>query len=244
MKNLLLTIAFCAFFIGNIFSQNEKSRNWAVEMGGSTGQLFSKIIYAPTNLDTTIYHNWTKFRPMPTVKISRTFNTSGTIHSTIQTFVGFSVIGTETDWEEPTSITATNLPEVPFFIREPENTYYYIPSLEMGSFFNFPIKNFEIGVGLKGQYHLKLWTNDHYLKTEVTSMNPTIYTSENVYYDLTTVFTRLSVDAGLRVQYNFNRFFMATEGWYGMTNISKFQYDGIDYRQNETNVRLMVGYRF
>jgi hypothetical protein len=244
MKNLLFTIIICLFFVGNAFGQNEENRKWSVEIGGSTEQLFSKTVYAPTNFDTTIYRNSTKIRPMPTVKITRAFNNSGTIRSNIQAFVGFSIIGTETSSENPTHLFATNLPEVPFFINEMENKYYYIPSLEMGSFFNFPIKNFQIGVGLKGQYHLKLWTNDHYLKATITSTNPVVYTSENVYYDLETMFTRLSANAGFRVQYSLNHFLIAAEGWYGMTNISKFEYDGIDYRQYETNVRLMVGYQF
>jgi hypothetical protein len=244
MKNLIFTITLCVFFIGNAFGQNEENRKWSVEIGGSTGQLFSKTVYAPTNFDTTVYRNWTKVRPMPTVKLTRTFNTSRIIRSNIQAFVGFSVIGTETNAENFTNLSATNLPKVPFFIQETGNKYYYIPSLEMGSFFNFPIKNFQIGVGLKGQYHLKLWTNDYYLKGEIVSTNPLIYNTENVYYDLKTMFTRLSADAGFRVQYNWNRFLIAAEGWYGMTNISKFEYDGIDYRQNATNVRLMIGYRF
>lgn len=244
MKNLLFTITLCLLFIGNIFGQNEENRKWLVEIGASAGQLFSKTVYAPTNFDTTVYRNWTKVRPMPVVKISRTFNISRMFNSNIQSFVGFSVIGTETGLENPTHLFATNLPNVPFFIQEKRNKYYYIPSLEMGSFLNFSIKNFQIGVGLKGQYHLKLWTNDHYLKGEIVSTNPIILNSENVYYDLETIFTRLSADAGLRVQYPCNRFIIAAEGWYGMTNISKFEYDGIDYRQNETNMRLMIGYRF
>jgi len=241
MKNLIFTKLLFLTILGSLYGQTEKSPVWSVEIGASYGQLYSNVVYDKMSLDTTIHRSWTKFRPMPVFKVTRSFETKGIINSTIQPFISFSVIGTETDWEE--TLLGSNSPNVPFFINAEAYTYYYIPSIEVGSFWNFAIQDFEIGLGIKGQTHLKLWTNDHYLNVQTTS-EPFVFNSENVFFTRKTMYRLLSANFGGKVQYNFNRFLIAIEGWYGFTNLSKLDLNGLEYREMETNFRLMVGYKF
>lgn len=241
MKNLLLILIFCSLFIGNTFGQNEENRKWLVEIGGSTGQLFSKMTYDDTNIDSTIAYNSIKFQPKLVFRISRKIKTTKTAHSYIKLFIGTSIIGTETE-KQQSIFNLTNL-GTPTTITE--SVYYFIPNVELGALLNYPIGNIDIEVGIKGQRHLDLSTNHYYILSRmVTVGNMEQMTREKRIYQLENLFSKYSANAGFRVQYNLNRFLIAAEGWYGITNLSKLELNGINYRQNETNVRLMFGYKF
>ena len=246
MKNLLFTITFCFLFIANIFSQNEKNRKWSVEIGGVYSQLHHNLHIQNIGLDTSFLTHFVAFKPLPSVRIARTF----AVHQafSIDPFIGFAIIGNETNFMQIKRSENDFIILQNGFSFEHEKVYYFIPSLELGAFIKFPLNKFDLAFGIKGQQHLKLITN-HYKMVVPEPLTPqnmnTIHFAD---VRLNELFIQRSMSTGVHFRYNFERLFISSDIWYGINNLlidtNTSLVKSVFSSMYETNVRLMIGYRF
>ena len=116
---------------------------------------------------------------------------------------------------------------------------FWINALSGGSFIQYKVSTFNIGAGIKYNYHISA-ANRHY--GYINDIIGTDRTWEKEDADF--MFTKGSVDGGIRAEYNITKHFLVSaEGWFGFTSLEKSSSDkNIDIRQN--HYRIMFGYRF
>ena len=240
MKNLFLTLIFCSLFIGNLFCQNEKERNWSVEIGFGITEFQTETYFK--DADTTFYGTFGNSALTPTLRLSRKFQLSKNEKFSIQPFVGFTILGTNNNARE--EISRFKMDTTVYFVME-DGGSYHIPSLEVGTFFNYTNGKLSFQLGIKSQYHLTVYGSYplDYSPNRIR-INPHVSPDSNDLKYEKEPLSNFSANAGLRVQYDFNQFLIAAEGWYGLTNLSVSEADWYENEIHENNIRLMFGYRF
>jgi hypothetical protein len=237
MKNLLLTVTLCSFFIGNLFGQNEKGRNWTMEIGGTKSYMNSTVTIINTNEVYTARLNYSNL--LPTFRINRNIHFQKNTFS-IQPFIGVSIIGMSRG-KMNANVFQIDTSIYFFSINRATVRMHY---LELGSFLNYRIKNFDIQLGLKGQYLLLYRANitlDY--SPQRVRLIPTPSPDNSELEPSTKNLAHFSANAGLRIQYHWKRFTIATEYWQGITDLSLAETNWFENDAYENNIRLMFGYK-
>lgn len=237
MKNLLFTTLICLLFSINIFCQNEKARNWSVELGGVKSYISSEMIIPASDLEHKAKLN--NSRLLPSLRLTRNINIKKSRFS-VKPFLGLSVIGASSGTIDNKNF---QLDTTTYYLST--RTAFRMYYSELGSFISYSIKNFNFQFGIKGQYLLTyqgIFTLD--LVPQRVRLAPTpAADSRELSYEGDRL-ADFSANAGLRIQYNWKRFSIATEYWQGLTDLSSAQGNWFTNDVYENNLRLMVGYQF
>lgn len=111
-------------------------------------------------------------------------------------------------------------------------------NLELGFMGLYTVSKFQVGLGTKLNYHFE-FERRYYYENRQDGHNG--WQTNNPSY----LFNNWSFDAGLRVEYPvYRKFVLATEGWFGLKNLSKIANAERDIFVKQNHFRLLLAYRF
>lgn len=166
----------------------EKNRNISVILSG--GITYS-MLHWTTKSEGNLNRKTFSIKPAFNVRLLRRFN-----KFSLEPFIGYTVFGGKSNKEE----------------NDYEDQYWFY-SLEYGSVFMYKLPLFDIGIGLKGNTHIK--SISRYYGSLYADNNGAEWERE----DWTNEFPRASLDLGITMQYSYNRFLVGTEIWGSLTNL-------------------------
>jgi hypothetical protein len=193
-----------------VYSQSVLS-GFGIEIGGGHNQLFCHVPGLSDQI-IEIDGNRTDLSFTPTIRINYKWDMTPTILGI--TFFGYDQFGGK---------------------GKRVNGYedqLWFNALECGGIGMYSISSFAFGVGLKVNYHLKV--TDRWIGSIYRPLSANDSWNE---LDVTSLFSRLSFDAGARASYNYQHFSISLESWFGILS-SVYSSSGI----TENNYRILLGY--
>lgn len=237
MSNQIFTFLGIILFIGNAFGQTEKDRKWSVEAGLLNSAFDVEMTILPSNkvLNTKLKHSLF----FPKVGVNRRIDFKNSKFS-IQPFVGVSMIGANRDIESiPFEVDSAT-----YFLSTRGGSFQFV-YLDFGSFLNYSFHNIDFQFGIKGQYFLDysaVISLDYSPQRVRLLPNPSPDGNE-LQYDGKRL-ADFTACAGFRIQYNFKRYFFATEFWQGLTDLSLAESDWFENKVFQHNFGVSFGFKF
>lgn len=227
-KLSIISVAILAFSISSFPTQAQDYSNFTNGFGIEVGSGYNQLFWEASGFDgSKINANRTAFSIMPVARLSYKHNIFKQIN--LYSFLGYNEFGGH-----------SKLDEIDAFL-DPTVRYqdeYKFRNIEAGFFGIYPISRLHIGIGAKVSYHLDV-EQRFYFENHPQGQNG--WQTEDVHF----FFNDWSLDAGVRLEYPiFQNFILGTEGWFGLTDLSKKEYDSLDMFVRQNHFRLLLGYRF
>ncbi|HKJ32643.1 MAG TPA: hypothetical protein VKA34_12485 [Balneolales bacterium] len=228
-RYLLITFLLCMLYFG-VFPNYVKAQNtsiipdgFGIEIGAGYNQLFWKARNISGNMTTA---NRTALSIMPSFRISYESNIYSNI--SLYSFLGYNEFGGYSKLGKSISFTDPNV------LYKDQITF---KTLDLGLLGLYKYSDFNVGVGVKVNRHLKI-RNRSYYENRPDGQNGWSTNDESFF------FGDWSADAGLRFEYLTPfKIVLGAESWFGITNLSNKKYSN-DLHIHENHFRLLVGYRF
>jgi len=196
---------------------------FGIEIGAGYNQLFWKARNISGNMTTA---NRTALSIMPSFRISYESNIYSNI--SLYSFLGYNEFGGYSKLGKSISFTDPNV------LYKDQITF---KTLDLGLLGLYKYSDFNVGVGVKVNRHLKT-RNRSYYENRPDGQNGWSTNDESFF------FGDWSADAGLRFEYLTPfKIVLGAESWFGITNLSNKKYSN-DLHIHENHFRLLVGYRF
>lgn len=199
-------------------------QRFGIEIGGGYNQLFWEATDFNGN---KVDANRTSFSIMPAARLSYNHNIFKRLN--LYSFLGYNEFGGHSKLDNSDTFLNPN-------VRYQDE--FKFRNIETGFLCTYPISNFHIGVGTKVSYHFDI-EQRYYYENHPQGQNGW-QTNDNPDF-----FNYWSLDVGLRLEYPiYQNFLLGTEGWFGITDLSKKEFDSVDMFIKQNHFRLLLGYRF
>ncbi len=189
--------------------------------GYNTFEIVSKIYY----FNTTTTFRRTAFAVQPTIRLSYRFSLSkkDSTKFLLAPFVGYYIFGGKSSTE----------------VNGYKDVYKF-SSIEAGIIPSMQVyKQFYAGGGIKGQYVFSA-KQKYYGVLNQPDSEPRTWKTK----DVSELYYSFACNAGWQLKYRIDKFTIAAEGWYGLSDLFALQIDLVDVRAMENNYRILIGYNF
>lgn len=229
--DLHLSAVVLTFLFGIILPVTSNAQNINIpeglgfEIGGGHNQLFWEATDPNTGNKTEA--NRTAFSIMPSIRIS--YNHQQFSKIGLYSFLGYNIFGGFSKLEPSVTISDAN-------VRYKDQ--YQFKNFEAGLFGLYSISKVRMGIGAKINYHLRV-DNKYYYENHPNGLNGW-QTGDAAFF-----FKDWSMDAGLRVEYPvFQDLILGAESWFGLTDLSKNEFNDVNMLVRQNHFRLIAGFQF